>query len=96
MNDVQFEEENFNNNYYTMKQQQSFSLSNFLIQKRIAKDEKQANAILLIVAIGLLVMSSFLFINGSRSNLDTVTYDIPDEILISFPKDIQDAIYKNN
>lgn len=95
MTDVQFEEEKFNYNYYTMRQQENkFTLTGFLIKKGIAQNEKQANVMLLVCSITLLCISFFLLLSRSRNNLDTVSYDIPDEIVISFPADIQEAIYK--
>ncbi len=75
-----------------IKNKKSSVFAIFLIKKGIAKNEKQANAILLIFATCLLLLDIGLFIRGTKSYADNVVYDLPYDVIENLPEQAQNMI----
>ena len=91
--DVEFNDKNIymkNNDIYNMRNPSRSKMSDFLIRKGIVKDEKQANVLLLIFSVFILIISIFIFskyvfrinINpGNKSNESELNLDqTPEDI----------------
>lgn len=96
MSEVEFEQDNINYNYNMQKRVQSSSFANFLLKKGIAKNEKQANVIMLSIGIIFLLISIILITNSLRSG-DTLSagIEITDTALDRLPVQIQEAIIRH-
>lgn len=96
MNGVEFEQDNINYNYNMQQRVKSSSFANFLLKKGIAKNERQANAIMLSIGIIFLLISIVLIANSLKKS-DTISADISitDTVLDRLPVRIQQAIIKN-
>lgn len=93
MEQVQFEEENINFNYNMQQKKQGFSFPGFLLKKGIAKNEKQANVILLVLAI-LFLFISMLLIKKSVGGIkqSSVNLEISKEVFDRLPTKVQEVI----
>lgn len=94
MEGIEFEQDKENYNFIrATRVQTGSSFARFLIKKGLAKDEKQANLILLICASLFIIITIILLIISRKSDLDNVIYDLPDDVIINLPEKAQNMIY---
>jgi hypothetical protein len=92
MSDVQFEEEFNYYNYNNMQKNSQSKLLAFLLNKGIAKNEKQANAILIIATACMILISAFLFIKSINGSNSVATFELSEDVINRLPQKVQDAI----
>lgn len=82
MSSVQFEEDNsYNQNSFSSSNQGPKGLTKLVIKFGFAKDEKQAQYVLLGVAVLMIAVSLFLVFGGGRLNATPVSKEVIDKAL---------------
>ncbi len=94
MEGVEFEQDKENYNFIrATRVETGSSFTRFLLRKGLARDERQANAVLLICASIFIIITIILLIISRKSDLDNVIYDLPDNVIINLPEKAQNMIY---
>lgn len=93
MEGVEFEQDQFNYRYNNlmMERVKKNSLADWLVKKGIVSSERQANAMLLVLAVVALLISIFLF-SRSFKGVPEAVIDLPPQIMNRLPENIQKSL----
>lgn len=92
MSGVEFDEDRiYNQNLInsSMKNKE-VGLSNWLVKHKLAKDSKQAQLVLIIISILLIVCSVLLMIANNKQNKTVV--NIPNDVFMKLPTSLQEKL----